>query len=249
MGGVGGAFAGGGLSATADAARREGKARRVRLLLESWFDYLPSPPHVQLKAPSGPVASKYVPCEPCARQGYIVYKGQRRLCFTCNGTGTRRRRVRDEEWCAYTELPLAEARALQQSAVVTRTSSVTDVEREQAFAWERRKASYRRHGSYDELERALDRMRVGFPTGFYALTRRYQWGVSVDEELEKRAIYWLAAQMHSIRVPRWVKDTSPVHPRELVLDLASRGLGAGQIAKRLQIPKNAVKRILRAARR
>jgi hypothetical protein len=220
--------------------------RRVRLLLESRDDYLPSPPHVQLKAPSGPAASKFVPCEPCAQKGRVVYKGKERLCFTCDGTGSRRKRASDPEWCAYLGMPLLDARLLADATpYARRTVALTDEERERAFAWERKQAVYRQHGSYDELERALERLRVESPSAWHAVTRHYTWGVVVDEEAERRGLVWLAANMRSVRVPRWVKDTRPPDLRRLVLELAAQGKGAGTIGKLLKVPKVTVKRYLK----
>lgn len=217
-------------------------------MLESLHDYLPSPPHVQMKAPSGPVASKYVPCEPCAEKGKIVYRGRERLCFSCNGSGTRRRRVSDPEWCAYTRLPVAEARELP-TVTHQRVSTLTDQEREQSFAWERKQAAYQRHGSYQELGRALERLRVESPSCWYALTRHYVWGIQVDVEAERRGLVWLAGAMRSVRTPRWVADNKPASARQLALELASQGHGAGTISKRLAVPKTSVKRWLKDRRR
>jgi hypothetical protein len=145
------------------------------------------------------------------------------------------------------EMPVAEAQLF--SAGPMPMSRLTMEEREQAYAWERSRAAYRRFGSYDQLERSLRRMEQAFPHGYALLVRRYLWDVFVEapEGLEERALEWLANDLPRVRVPHWVVAPEP-SIRERVLELRASRLGAGQIAKQLEIPKGAVKRILRSER-
>jgi len=170
----------------------------------------------------------------------------------CDGMGWRPRSRHDEPWDAYLELPVAEALELRPTDQGG-ASRVTEKERSEAYGWERMRLAMRKAGSYDQLERALERMRVVFPSGYRAVSRRYLWGldVEVDRGLEVRALIWLSHNMTSVRVPAWLSSSSSssrngASARDEVLRLREVGMGAGKIARRLNMPKNRVKKILRA---
>jgi hypothetical protein len=121
----------------------------------------------------------------------------------------------------------------------------------QAFAWERARRSYDRHGSYATLRRQLDWLAGASP-------RRYRLVRAVLVEHEPRELGELAAveldlgvvmiarRMPTVRVPPWlIERSAAAEQRETIAELAASGMSASQIAKRLGVSKKAAKRKLK----
>lgn len=150
---------------------------KVRLLLLSKNDYLPSPriSRVYEGAEPGPQASSYVPCDTCQQVGRMKNRQPCQLCLdnrhdrvhgcsmcpSCDGRGERKRRRGEAQHDTYSNLPLEDAvRAREDDKLkhAPRTwSGVTyeGVDPLEDPVW-RRKASYEAQGSYVELERQLE---------------------------------------------------------------------------------------------
>lgn len=155
---------------------------RVRILLLSRNEYLPSPPisRVYEGALPGPQASVYVPCEDCSRSGRVrnrqacvvcvqALQDGRRVnrrhgcspCPACDGGGERRRRRGEPQHDAYSGLPLDEAVRAREDDLLKhpprRWEPRSDVETAglgEDPVW-RRKASYESQGAYRELDQQL----------------------------------------------------------------------------------------------
>ncbi|HSV08560.1 MAG TPA: hypothetical protein VLI07_18735 [Candidatus Binatus sp.] len=224
------------------------KVEKVRLLLTTLHDPYPAP-RASLRPDPGPSRSRYVPCETCRHTGWTKKRDGYALCLSCNGSSWRRRERGDQEWDAYLELPLPEAASLPREPGRPRPEPDDDT-----FAWERQRAAYDRHGSYRELRTALawlahhDERRYRLvravlinhePRTLSALDR-------IDVDLGVIAI---ALRMKTVRVPAWLIERSKAaEKRETIEALAGEGLRAGEIAKRLGIPKEVVRRRMRTLR-
>jgi hypothetical protein len=223
------------------------RVQHVRLLLDTLDDPYP-PPGTALRPDSGPAPSRYVPCETCRRAGELRVRGGWQLCLLCDGRGWRRRERDEEEWDAYIELPLTEA---SQLPVPIKLKAPPPPGIEESYAWERDRRRYDRHGSYGELRVQLDRLGIVRP-------RRYWLVRTVLVEHDRRAleapehvqldlgVLQLALWMRSVRVPGWlIERTKADERRETLAELAATGMPAGQIARLLGLPKEAVVRRLR----
>ena len=222
------------------------RVQRVRLLLDTLDDPYPRPASA-LRPDSGPAPGAYVPCETCRRRGEVRVAGGWQLCLLCDGRGWKRRESGEEPWDGYIELPLAQATELP---VPIAPSAPAPTGVEESFAWERERARYDRHGAYAELRRQLDRLARRH-------TRRY-WlvrSVLVEHmqiELEPRArvevdlgVLQLALWMRSVKVPGWLIERTKASERsETIVELASSGMSAGEIARRTGIPKGTVRKRL-----
>jgi hypothetical protein len=223
------------------------RVQRVRLLLDTLNDPYPVP-GVALRPESGPAPSAYVPCETCRRQGEVRVRGGFQLCLLCDGRGWRRRENDEEPWDAYVELPLAQANELP-VPIAPKSEPPPGVE--ESYAWERDRARYDRHGSYAELRTQLSRLSL--------VRRRRYWlvrSVLVEHEpiqLDRRGyveidlgVVQLALWMRSVKVPGWlIERTRASENAETLAELASIGLSAGEIARALGLPKEAVVRKLK----
>lgn len=194
------------------------------------------------------------------------------LCNVCQGTGWRRRRAGDEKWDEYVEEPLTEA--MQPTGVLGFYDRAQNIRRlthelekleadaaaregrldQERFGWERQRQAMERAGSYRELRRVLRQLDSWWPEGFQLLRRRYWLGVPVIFDARQRGVIemaeaWLAHTMRgSIRVPPWILEQRAQARVETVASLAAEGMTAGVIARRLRMPKEKVRRLLKRVR-
>jgi hypothetical protein len=223
----------------------EDRVARVRLLLDTLNDYVPTP-HGALRSDSGPAASRYVPCETCRRQGRVKSRSGLALCLICDGVGWKRREPGEAEWDAYVGLPVVVAAALPTMPAGSRAPVNED-----AYGWEQARQMHERYGSYKELRRQLDRLRRE-----HAERHRLVTIVLVDKDPIGLSPYHvaqldlgvaqLAIWMKSVRVPPWLIERSEAaERRESITALAQDGYTAGEIARKLGVTKETVKRRLR----
>jgi hypothetical protein len=221
------------------------RVQRVRLLLETLNDPYPDPQGA-LQPDSGPDRGRYVPCETCKRTGWVKARHGHKLCLSCDGRGWRRRERSDIEWDGYLEMPVTEAAQLPREPSGRRPLEPT--EGEPPFGWERKREAFDRSGSYEELRRALAWLRATQP-------RRWQLVRSALIDHEPRTltdldvmnvdlgVTMLALRMRTVRVPTWLMERSrAAERRETIEALAAQGLTAGEIARRLGMPKRVVRR-------
>jgi len=224
------------------------RVQRVRLLLDTLNDPYPTP-RGALSPDAGPSPSRYVPCESCRSQGELRVRGGWQMCLLCDGLGWKRRE-REPPWDSYLEMPLADAAALPQAIVALPTL----VEAVESFTWERLRARYDRHGSYAELRRQLDRLSLIQPRRARLVRtvlvdhepRALDRGAALDLDL---GVVMIALAMRTVRVPGWLIERTAAEKRiETIAGLAAIGLGPGEIARRLGIPKRTVRKRLAEVR-
>lgn len=224
------------------------RVQRVKLLLDTLDDPYPTP-HGALVSDSGPAPSAYVPCETCRTSGAVRARARWVLCLGCDGVGWRRRERQERAWDAYLGLPIEEAAALPQ-AIAPRPTVASD---DETFAWERLRRRYDRHGSYQELRRQLDWLSLTIPRRYWLVrtvlvehqTRELSPTAATDLELGVVAI---AVRMRRVKVPGWLIERTDAEKRtETIGELAALGLGAGEIARRLGVPKGTVRKRLAQA--
>ena len=247
----------------------EERVAAVRILLLSFFDYLPAPITssglVARASLSGPAPGKRVPCGYCRRTGRIRLKGGgSRYCPICEGLGWRpRRRLNpshpdyEAPWDEYTHEPVTEEQ-VQHPAPMTRyqldraLERLEEYERGERFGWERERQVYERRGSYTELALALDLLGQRWPMGYLCIRRHYLRGLQVQHSrttglLTEAAEEWLAREMRGqVRVPRWLIEDIAEKRQATVYELRDEGFTPGQIARRLRMPKLKVQRMLRS---
>ena len=222
------------------------RVQRVVLLLQTLNDPYPTP-RIALVPDSGPSPSRYVPCETCQRRGEVRARGGWLLCLVCDGRGWKRRE-REPAWDAYLQLPLDEAAQLPRAPGVRRPALDDG-----GYVWERLRARYDAHGSYAALRSQLCWLAHTAP-------HRHALVVAVHVEhdarrLDARArrdldlgVLAITLRLGRVRVPTWlIEQTSAERRRATLAGLAADGLGAGEIARRLGIPKKVVQRQLRRA--
>lgn len=223
------------------------RTARVRLLLETLNDPYPAP-RSRLAPDSGPAPSRYVPCETCRREGWVRARGGWMLCLVCDGNGWKRRDG-EPAWDAYLELPLIEAADLPRESKGGKP--IPPEVYEKMHTWERLVQTYDRHGSYQAIRSALDRLS-------YARPRQHHLVVAVLVEHEARelapvaqlaldlGVLAITLDVGKVRVPPWlIEQTAADERRATIEGLAAEGLSAGLIAKRLGLSKRAVQRRLR----
>ena len=224
------------------------RVQRTRLLLETLHDPLPQV-RASLRSDPGPAASRYVPCEACHRAGWIRRRrGVAVLCLACDGEGWRRRQAGEPEWDRYLGLPVQEA--VQLPVEAAHRPREPEAGGEQGYGWERLQAAYEARGSYRELRRNLSRLAAHRP-------RRHRLVVAVlvenqprfltaDDELDiDLGVVWITLRMRTIRVPPWLMEHEAARTREqTIAALAADGFGAGEIARRLEMPKRTVRKYL-----
>lgn len=243
------------------------RERKVRLLLETMDDYLPGPSTIKSQDLPGPAPSTRRPCDDCKGTGRTT----RGLCLVCDGAGRRRATLREQRqdgWDEYVEAPVAEAVVPQLSAGVDRAaeirrldSSIARIQRtldakdgkmvEEAFPWEAARAAYERAGSYAELRRCLAELRLKAPDVYAAIRRLYTLALSPptrhEKALEAVGVSFLAQAMRHVNVPPWIEQEAGESRNETIETLAAEGMTAGQIGRRLRIPKEKVRQVLRKA--
>ena len=216
----------------------------VRLLLESLNEPYPtfrSP----LRPDSGPVASKYLPCETCRSTGRVRARGGFVVCLVCGGDGEKRRVRGDVPWDRYLRMPVEEAAALPQEIAPRRAVAENP---DNGFAWERARQAQDRQGSYVELRRQLEWLRLTHPQRHHlvqvVLVEQLPRTVTPRAQLEvELGVVTIALRMRVVRVPRWLRESTP--RVETVVTLAAAGLQAGEIARALGMTKKAVRRQLK----
>lgn len=220
---------------------------RVRLLLETLNDPYPTP-RGALDPDSGPAASRYVPCETCRGRGELRERSRWVLCLICDGRGWKRRED-EPEWDAYVELPLVEANALPREPT-TRTV-LPDAVRDETYGWERLRQTYDRHGSYKQVRVQLDWLSLVRPVRFQlvqaVLVNHEPRLLDVAMQLEMQlGVVMIARRISVVRVPPWlIERSAAAEKRNTIEALAADGFGAGQIARRLGLSKESVRRKLK----
>lgn len=221
------------------------RVARVRILLGSMNDWLPSPQGA-LRSDSGPAASKYVPCETCRTTGWIRARSGRFLCLVCDGVGWKRRGAGEAEWCAYTGLPVEQAASLP--VMTTSRPQLTSTTIEESYPWERAHRAYERHGSYKELRIRLDQLgdvhRPRQRLIKLVLVDKEPVALAPEYEVEMSlGVTWIALRMRSVRVPTWIMERSrAAEKRETVAALHADGYSVGEIARRTGLTRKAIRR-------
>jgi len=222
------------------------RVERVGLLLATMNDPYPRP-RGALDTQSGPSASRYLPCETCRASGWVHRRGGWVLCLVCDGRAWKRRQD-EPQWDAYLEMPLEDAVGLPTAPPARQVDPALDAS---SFAWERVRATYDRHGSYRELRLWLEWLADAAPWR-YRLVRT----VLVDgDDLELDAagerelrlgVLMIAVRMRTVRVPKWLLEREASNGRnQTIQSLAAEGRTAGEIARKLGIPKSTVRKYLK----
>lgn len=232
----------------------------IRLLLETLDDPYPFP-RPALQPDSGPSASRYVPCETCRQRGWVRARRGEKLCLVCDGRGWCRRHGRVRPWDAYTELPVEEAAELPTEPVYASQEAVQrllrDREEERSgrywqltHSWERRKQMYERYGSYREVRAGLDRLHDAQPRRALLLRTIYvehqARSLTSPDRLDlDLGVVQLAIWIPRPRVPRFIVERTQRERNDEISALAALGLAPAEIAARLEIRVDAVRRALR----
>lgn len=229
------------------------RVQRVRLLLETLNDPYPTP-RSALRSDSGPAASRYVPCETCRRSGWVRRRRgvATTLCLACDGHGWRRRQRDEPEWDAYLAMPVLEAVTLPVEAA-SRPRQEPEEGKEPGYGWERLKDAYERRGSYKELRLRLDDLSQSAPRRHRLIRLHLVDQEPVELVLDDAhqidlGVVTLALKMRSVRVPPWLLEHEQQSTNAHVRALAAEGMKPGQIAARLGINPEVVKRTLRRTR-
>lgn len=234
------------------------RMRRVALLLDSRYDYLPPVRVTDFGDAPGPAPSRRVPCPDCDARGSVWVKEpgrapRMRMCQACDGQRWRRRAKGEREYDEYLEAPLDEARVGVAGVVsveeevrrltgsIERIQAVLDskagyVDHER-FGWEKARAVMYRQGSYGELDRAVTVLASRFP--------EYKRMLALRHEL---ALALTAREMRGhVRVPAWLMYERSVSQAPTVARLKAEGRSSSEVARILRIPKRKAKLLLKAA--
>lgn len=225
------------------------RKRRIVVLLETRFDYLPSPRIVGPASSSGPADSGTVPCDVCHGRGRVAYgKGKprpTRLCLGCDGSGQRRARRDDPAY----DMNLEPGRQRLRVDGHPRVMTVREYDRELAmlerqlprdrplddpYGWERARRRRDAAGSYRLLDLAV------------TLLRRYRPGLPVTSEPALYAIHKVMGPV--IRVPDWLQPELHAARVSVALELHGYGWSAGEIARALGVGRDKVGTMLRSDR-
>lgn len=243
--------------------QREQRERNVRALLETINDPYQLPRHQPVD--SGPAASKRVPCETCLRTGWVTDSSRVWPCGGCGGRGWRRRRKGDQEWDEYLNMPVATA-GLKPPArefkldedirrlwfEIQKLERVDEPDNDDLLKALSSKDWLEKRGSYRELRRALAVLERRSPCVWGAVQRVYLRNVDTRSSrrfrlLEEIGVAFLAQEMRGpIRIPHAYQVDEAQRRVKGVVELAGEGMKAGEIARRLMIPKRKVQRILAA---
>ena len=218
---------------------------RVRLLLETMNDYVPTPAGA-LRSDSGPAASRFVPCATCRRTGWVKARRGLVLCLVCDGVGWKRRGAGEEEWDAYVELPVAQAVELPTMGVANGRHDPDTIE--ESYSWERARATADRNGSYKQVRVRLDQLGQ-----VHRLRHRLITVVLVDKEpvtvspwhdtQVSLGVAWIALGLRVVRVPPWIMERSAAaEQRETLGALVADGYSASEIARKTGMSTKAVRR-------
>jgi hypothetical protein len=226
------------------------RVQRVRLLLETLNDPYPTA-RGALRSDSGPAASRYVPCETCRRSGWVKQRRLLILCLVCDGHGWRRREHDDEPWDAYLALPVSEAVQLPVESAAR--PSRDDGDEEPGYGWERLRDAYERRGSYREVRLRLEELSFSEPRRHHliriVLVEQEPRHVDVHDRLDiDLGVVQITLRMHNVRVPPWLLQHGQEETNAVIRALAAQGAKPGEIAARLGLATDTVKRTLRRAR-
>lgn len=231
------------------------RVQRVRLLLDTINDPYPTP-RGHLRPDAGPAPSRYVPCLTCHRKGWVKLRRELVLCLVCDGTGSKRRRGNEQAWDSYLNMPLSEATPVAREPMSLRQVEEQVAEQEGrledlSYGWERLQAAYQRHGSYKELRRQLEWLARVRPQRHRLIRtvlvehepRQLDARSSLELEL---GVVQVALRMRTVRVPPWLLEHAAADERQqTIAQLAGKGMRAGEIARKLGIPKEVVRRRLK----
>jgi hypothetical protein len=224
------------------------RTQRVRLLIETLEDPYPTA-RSALRSDSGPAASRYVPCETCRRSGWVRRRrGLSLLCLLCDGTGWKRRERGDVEWDAYVGLPVQEAVQLPVEPAVRPSRPDDD-----GYGWERLREAYDRSGSYREVRLRLQELGQRRPRRYHlirmVLVERQPYELRPADRLDiDLGVLGVALRMSHVRVPPWLLEHDQQQTNDAVIALAGQGFRPEEIAKRLALPLDHVKRTMRRRR-
>lgn len=244
--------------------------RRVRILLETRFDYLPQLRIGELHgAVQGPAESRKVPCDTCKETGRVTRGPWVTRCGDCDGTGLRRRRKDDPAWDEYVEANVAEIRAEDTRTISGGFNLGEDIKRldrelhklrvdeyaragivADEEAWVRRLDAQESHGSYAELRHGLRRLEGLCPRLRWAVRVVYELAVEADAPLarvlEPLAVAALARFMRGpINIPTEYQEFYAEQKRASITDLLRLGWKVNRIARELGVPEQKVKHVKR----
>jgi len=171
------------------------------------------------------------------------------MCLVCDGRGEKRRERHEEPWDAYVGMSVAEANELPREPPLS--PRFPDEVYEQTFTWERVCQVYDRHGSYRQVRTQLDWLSVAAPVRYWLVRSVVVEHQPRELDAEMRAqlelgILMIARRIPNPRVPPWLLERSvAVTVRDSIGRLAADGFTAGEIAKRIGLPKEAVRRKLK----
>lgn len=248
------------------------RVRCVRLLLATVDEPYPSPRDsiggLEGRV-AGPAPGRRVPCGVCAKTGRVMYSdGTSRLCPLCGGTTWRRRRKGEDAYDEYTGEPVGDSDSAPAHKTPFRLEDdyrklgvqleavdhLLEPGRSPEYAWETVRRTWDRAGSYPELREALAVLAEHWPAGHAVIQSVWLRHVPVRmigkaHDVEKVGVTWLAIQMQGeIRVPSWLLEDA-LHDRKLTFaEMVRAGHSASEIAKRLQMSKKRVKKMLKGAR-
>lgn len=230
------------------------RRRRILILLETRNDAYPGAKCAAWHDAPGPnnAEARRTICGSCTGRGKVRGK----LCLSCDGMGWRRplRRLGETAFDEYVYEHDAKPKKLTdfQTSLERQTMTTEQMEgelrrlrqaeRERAgiidpndmYAWERARVVQERHGSYSELDRALEVLRQRHP---------------LVSPFTRFALGFLAEEMRGpIRLPQWLEDEERRRQSKLsVAELAEQGLSARKIARALGMNLQKVKAKLKEA--
>jgi len=232
----------------------ERRRENVRILLRTLNEPY-SPKSSRPLAESGLAPSRFIPCPDC-RHNRRVGRG----CLACDGRGYRPRRKGDPEVDGYAAKPvtvepkprvspMSPARLDAALAAVTRNLLAYDglIDPYEAEGWEREVEARNRSGSYQALERALDRMQLEIPLGRSFITWVYFSGLAprlnaAGRHLDDLLVDWLAARMPGkIWIPKPYFDAQQAERAQRVRELLAAGWEEDAICAEVGVSRKLVR--------
>ena len=209
---------------------------RVRILASTCLDYLPGPRtwsgQLARSANPRPVTQEVAPCTLCLGRGRMrggnaclicpsqtrYHPSQRAVahhctpCLVCDGSGWRKRRRGEEPYDVMTGYSRSELAVAAEAPASTRIAS-HPARDEGDSSLERARKARDRSGSYQEFERAMEKLRsYESPVGYHLVWHTLVCGEPVilgpgAQHLLDEAVVWLAREMRHHRVPGWAIDS------------------------------------------
>lgn len=226
---------------------------RVRLLLNSLYDYLPTPGHRSALTQAGfSTGSQHLlHCPDCDFNGFVHSS-----CETCGGRGFVENGTvdpydtgRDFAWMNLEDGKKRAARRRDEILLQLRRDELAregKLDLRERYGWENKRMLMERHGDYRQLRHGLRRLQHLCPVLYDTLHQLYFSGEYDDPPRTPReqvAVEFLSRQIKGpVRVPPWLQNacTAPTFT-----DLVARGLSSRQIAFRLGLSQKKVKRMLK----